>query len=118
MSPIKVLILSSTCHWMNEGVSDQLNYIIDNFLNRLNVTMVNHFLRNSVTVTLQWRQEAGIVYHVNVLPHTELNTAMNHNSLLISLTISYNIQYELNVSITSNLCDITTTRILKYGKSQ
>jgi hypothetical protein len=34
----------------------------------LNVTLVNHFLRNSVTVTLQWPQEAGAVYHVSVSP--------------------------------------------------
>jgi hypothetical protein len=79
--------------------------------------MVTHFLRNGVRVTLQWPREAG-VYRVNVLPFTELTTAMSHNSSVINLTISYDIQYEVNVSIASNLCDVTTTRVLKYGESQ
>jgi creatinine amidohydrolase/Fe(II)-dependent formamide hydrolase-like protein len=79
--------------------------------------MVNHFLRNTVTVTLQWPREAGAVYSVNVLPVIEVTTATSHNSIVISLTISYDIQYQLNVSIASNLCDVTTTRLLKYGKS-
>ena len=80
--------------------------------------MVNHFLRNSVTVTLQWPREAGAVYHVNIMPeapHTELT---NHdNNVVINLTISYNIQY--NVSIVAiSLCGVTiaTTKILKYGR--
>ena len=89
---------------------------IGNFLNRLNVSTMNHFLRNSVTVTLQWPREAGAVYSSNILPLTEIiTTAMNHNSIVINLTISYNIQY--TVSIASNLCDATSTSIiLKYGK--
>ena len=80
--------------------------------------MMNHFLRNSVTVTLQWRREAGAVYNVNVSPLTEFTnvTVTGNNSIVINLTISYNIQY--TVSIASNLCDATITRILKYGKSQ
>ena len=80
--------------------------------------MVNHFLRNNVTVTLQWPQEAGAVYHVNVSPLTEMNTAMSHDSASFetNLTTSYNIQYKLNVSIISNLCNATITRVLKYGK--
>ena len=77
--------------------------------------MVNRFLRNNVTVTLQWPREAGAVYSVNVSPFTEMNTAMSHDSFVINLTVSYNIQ--LNVSITSNLCDVTITRVLNYGKS-
>ena len=90
---------------------------IDSFLNRLNVTLVNRFSRNSVTVTLQWPREAGAVYSVNISPLTEMNTAMSHDSIVINLTVSYNIQYKLNVSIASDLCDATTTRALKYGKS-
>ena len=80
--------------------------------------MMNHFLRNSVTVTLQWSQEAGAVYNVNVSPLTEFTNVMGHNSasIVINLTISYNIQY--SVSIASNLCDAIITRVLKYGKSQ
>jgi hypothetical protein len=104
--------------------SNQINHLklffrIDSFLNRLNVTMMNHFLRNSVIVTLQWPREAG-VYSVNASPApvTELTTVMSHNSFVLNLTISYNIQYQVNVSITSNLCDVTTTRLLKYGKLQ
>jgi hypothetical protein len=77
--------------------------------------MMNHFLRNGVTVTLLWPQEAG-VYHVNVSPVTEFTTATSHNSFVLNLTISYNIQYQVNVSIASNHCDVTTTRLLKYGK--
>ena len=83
-----------------------------------NVSLVNQLLRsNDITVTLQWPREAGAVYHVNVLPetsHIELTNAMSHNSIMINLTISYNIGY--NVSIISRLCGITTTKVLKYGK--
>ena len=106
---------------MSRGVVINYYYVflnrIDSFLNGLNITMVNHFLRNSVNVTLLWPREAGF-YSVNVLPVTELTTTMSHDSFVISLTISYSIQYKLNVSIASNLCDVTTTKVLKYGKSQ
>ena len=77
--------------------------------------MMNHFLRNSITVTLQWPQEAGAVYQVNVVPVIELTNVMSHDSFVTSLTISYNIQY--NVSIVSSLCGVTTTRVLNHGKS-
>ena len=80
----------------------------------LNVSMVNHFLRNNVTVTLQWPREAGAVYNVNILPLTEMNTAMSHDNFVINLTVSYNIQY--NINIVSSLCGITTTKVLNYGK--
>ena len=80
---------------------------------------MNNFLRNGIRITLQWLQEPEAVYWVSVLPATEVtNNIMNHNSVMINLTISYNIQYELNVSISSSLCDATTTRVLKYGESQ
>ena len=80
----------------------------------LDVSMMNHFLRNGVTVTLQWPREAGAVYRVNVSPFTEFtNNAMNHDSIVINLTVSYNIQY--NVSIVSSLCGVTTTKVLNYG---
>ena len=82
------------------------------------VSLVNHFpMNNNVTVTLQWPQEAGVVYHVNVLSaisYTELTKAMSHNTITINLTISYNIRY--NVSILSSLCGVTTTKVLLYGK--
>ena len=83
-----------------------------------NVTMVNHFLRNSVTVTLQWPREAGAVYRVNIIPeapHTELTN--HHNNVVMSLTISYNIQYNVSIVHVSSLCGVTTctTKILKYG---
>ena len=82
----------------------------------LNVTMVIQLLRSDdVTVTLQWPREPGAVYHVSVSPgvsHTE-RTPMGH-VLAMNLTISYDIQY--NVSITSSLCGVTTTKTLKYGK--
>ena len=71
---------------------------------------------NSVTVTLQWPREPGAVYHINIkpeIPHNEFIT--NHrNIVVINLTISYNIQY--NVSIISSLCGVTTTKVLKYGR--
>ena len=81
----------------------------------LNVTLLNHFFINSVTVTLQWPREPGAVYHVNTMPetsHTELAT--DHHNVVIN--ISYNIQY--NVSIVTSLCGITTviTESLKYGR--
>ena len=82
----------------------------------LNVTLVNHILRiENVTVTLQWPREAGAVYHISVsqeIPHTEFTTS--DHIFVISLTISYNIQY--NVSIVSSLCGVTTTKVLNYGK--
>ena len=84
----------------------------------LNVTVVNHILRNNdVTVTLQWPEEAGAVYRVSVLPavsYTELTNAMSHNTITVNLTISYHIQY--NVSIVSSLCGVTTIKVLNYGK--
>ena len=84
----------------------------------LNVTLKNELLRNNnVTVTLQWPQEAGAIYHVSALPytpHTELTKAMSHSIITTNLTISYNIQY--NVSIVSSLCGVITTKILHYGK--
>ena len=83
----------------------------------LNVTMVNQLLRSDdVTVTLQWPREPGAVYHINILPeppHNELNSMM-YNIFMISLTISYDIQY--NISIVSSLCGVTTTKVLNYGK--
>ena len=84
----------------------------------LNVTMVNQFLRSDdVTVTLQWPREPGAVYNVSVSPevsHTELTTYIIYNIFTISLTISYNIQY--NVGIDSSLCGVTTTKVLNYGE--
>ena len=81
--------------------------------------MVNQFLRNSITVTLQWPREPGAVYRVNIMPeapHTELTNHHNNVAVVMNLTISYNIQY--NISIVASLCGvtITTTKILKYGR--
>jgi hypothetical protein len=79
--------------------------------------MVNHFLRNSVMITLQWPREAGAVYHINVspqTPYTERTNTTRHDIFTLNLAISYNIQY--NVSIVSSLCGVTTTRVLNYGK--
>ena len=76
---------------------------------------MNHFLRDSVTVTLQWSRKAGAVNSVNVMPETprtELTNTM-HDHVLINLTISYNTQY--NVSITSSLCGVTTTKVLQFN---
>ena len=56
----------------------------------------------------------GAVYHINVSPeilHIQLTNAM---IIMINLTVSYNIQY--NVSIVSSLCGVTTTRVLNYSK--
>jgi hypothetical protein len=83
----------------------------------LNVTMVNQLSRSDdVIVTLQWPREPGAEYHVHVLSekaHTE-RTSMSHNIFTLNLTISYDIQY--NVNIVSSLCGVITTRVLKYGK--
>ena len=79
---------------------------------------MNNFLRNGIRITLQWLQEPGAVYWVSVLPATEVTNIMNDNSVMINLTISYNIYYELNVSISSSVCDVTMTRVLKYGRLQ
>ena len=78
---------------------------------------MNNFLRNGIQITLQWPREPGAVYGVNVLPDTQVINVMSHNSIMINLTISYNIRYKLNVSIASKLCVATTARVLKYGKS-
>jgi hypothetical protein len=91
-----------------------INFKDDVFQGTLNVILVNHVMRNSITVTLQWPREAGAVYSVNVVPqtpHTELSNAM---TIMTNLTVSYNIQY--NVSIVSSLCGVTTTTVLNYGK--
>ena len=82
----------------------------------LNVTLVNQLLKcDYVIVTLQWPQEAGAVYHVNVLPQTTLSTQLtNAMTIMINLTVSYNTQY--NMSIVSSLCGVTTTKVLNYGK--
>ena len=82
---------------------------------------MNQILEDSnVAVTLQWSQEAGAVYHVDTMPepsHTEFVTDDDntmHNNVVINLTISYNIQY--NVSIVSSLCGVTTTKTMKYSR--
>ena len=85
----------------------------------LNVTMVNQLVSSDdVTVTLQWLREPGAVYSVSVSPETSLtdlnSTTSNNIIFAISLTVSYNIQY--NVSIVSSLCGVTTTKVLNYGK--
>ena len=78
--------------------------------------MVNQLLRSDdVTVTLQWPQEPGAVYHVNIIPrvsHSELNSVTY--IFIMNLTISYNLQY--NVLIVSSLCGVTTTKVLNYGE--
>ena len=79
----------------------------------LSVNLMNHFLRNSVTVTLQWPREAGAVYSVNIMPEAPLTELTNAMTITINLTVSYNIQY--NVSIVSSLCGVTTTKVLNYG---
>jgi hypothetical protein len=77
--------------------------------------MVNQLSRSDdVIVTLQWPREPGAVYYVNVSPLTEFITRISHNSFVINITISYNVQY--NVSIVSSLCGVTTTKVLNYGK--
>ena len=79
----------------------------------LHVSLVNHFLTNdNVTVTLQWPLEDGVVYRVDVLPHTDLTKSMSHNTITINLIII--IQY--NVTIVSSFCSVTTTKVLNYGK--
>ena len=82
----------------------------------VNVSLMNQLLgNNDVTVTLQWPREAGVVYHINVLPESfSSHTKLSHNTITTNLTISYNIQY--NVSIVSSLCGVTTTKVLNYGK--
>ena len=73
---------------------------------------MNQLLRNSnVTVTLQWRQKAGAIYHVNVfLVTSHIDLTSDLMTVSINLTLSYHIQY--NLSIVSNLCGMTTTKIL------
>ena len=75
---------------------------------------MNRFLRNSVTVTLQWPREDGAAYSVDISPEIPYTSHITSSTVIISLTISYDIQY--NVSIESSLCGITTTKVLKYGK--
>lgn len=87
--------------------------IAANTAHPLNVSLVNHFLTNGVTVTLQWYREAGATYNVNVLPLMALTNSTSHNMILLHLTIPYDSQY--NVSIVSSVCGITTSRVLKYG---
>ena len=83
-------------------------------INFSNVSLVNQLLtNNNVTGTLQWPREPRVVYSVTVLPetlHTELTNAM---TIMINLTI-YSIQY--NICMVSNLCGVTTTKVLNYGE--
>ena len=98
-----------------------LKHYVDDFLRStdidrsLNVTMVNQLLRSDdIIVTLQWPREPGAVYNISIspqIPHTKVTNVM---IVTINLTISYNIQH--NVSIVSTLCDVTTTKVLNYGK--
>ena len=44
----------------------------------------------------------------------DFNIGVTEFNVTISLTISYNTQY--NVSIVSSLCGVTTTKVLNYGK--
>ena len=92
---------------------NNINFYRESTDHPLNVSLMNQFLRNSVGVTLQRSREPGAVYRVSISPETPHTI---HNSTVISLTISYDIQY--NVSIVSSLCGVTTTRVLKYGKSK
>ena len=76
---------------------------------------MNQFLVNkNVTVTLQWSREAGAVYHVYIIPEIPHTEFIANTAIVINLTISYNIQY--NVSVVSSLCGVTTTKALKYGR--
>jgi hypothetical protein len=82
---------------------------------------VNHFLRNNITVTLQWPREAGADYHIDTvpeIPHTELVTNPPNTTLVINVTISYNNQYNISIVSIASLCEVTTitTKTLKYGK--
>ena len=113
----------TTINVINEGIKLYMNAKLGQFncfcpiaifLNYLNISLVNRFLRNGIRIKNQGVQEPGTLYDVNILPVTQVINATNHNSIMINLTISYNIQYELNISISSSLCsDITTTRVLK-----
>ena len=82
------------------------------------MSLVNQLLRtDDVTVTLQWPQEAGAVYDVTVSPerlHTGGIVLTNAMTVMINLTVSYDIQY--NVSIVSSVCGVTTNKALKIGK--
>ena len=81
--------------------------------------MVNQLLGiNNVTVTLQWPREPGAVYHVNISPeilHIKSRAIiLSHDTIMVNLTISYNVQYD--VSIVSSLCNLTATKLLRYSK--
>ena len=81
----------------------------------LNVSLVNQLLRNNyIIVTLQWPREAGAVYRISVFPQTLHSVLTNAMAVMVNLTVSYNIQY--NISIASSLCGVTTTKVLNYGK--
>ena len=78
---------------------------------------MNQLLKiNHITITLQWLREAEAVYHIKSLPQTPHTEVINATTVMINLTISYNIQY--NVSIVLSLCGVTTTKVLRfnYGK--
>lgn len=80
----------------------------------MNIKDYYHLGMTNVTVMLEWAQENGVTFNVHVFPTVELEYIRN-NSLL--LTISYNIQYHIN--IVTRLCgqyNTTTTVTLKYGK--
>ena len=83
------------------------------------VTLTNHLLtNNNVTTTLEWPRKAGVFYSVFILPEASpvLTEAMNHNRVIINITIPYNIQY--TVTLIADLCgqhNVTTSKVLNYG---
>ena len=70
-----------------------------------------------ITVTLEWKGEAGVTYTANIFPATDAPLIFVESARL-QLNLSYNIVY--NVSITATLCrqnSVNTALKLSYSES-
>ena len=83
-------------------------------LNILNSSEV--FMANTITVTLEWEQEAGVTYNASIYPATQTPPTLTENSRF-QLTLSYNTLY--SVTITATLCgqnSVNTALNFSYGE--
>ena len=78
-------------------------------------TEVLQFGTHNITVFLEWTQEDGVSYNVSSLPQVALKFTRNTS---VQLTVSYNIQYNVNIVAFESFCgqkSATTAVELKFG---
>ena len=82
-------------------------------INLPEVVVSELFMREHVSVLLEWSGINGVIFDVSVTPHVVESFAQ---STSFQLTVSYNTQY--NVSVMASLCgqNNTTVTELHYGE--